>query len=295
MRSPFAPFLLASLAVFPASCGVVGDVDEILDQCPSACSKVDECSVTPPEAVFGNLGKAETGEDGLDCALGCAAEDRELQGYSDCQIECVVGEACDKVQDCWVARSETYARWCLEGVEIPAVEPSGTSVPPANGTTSGNEDVDVIVEDPAVAIAIDEAGDDGFVIHYGDAPPDLVGRYAVSGKIDKSSNARPKGSPIETTICFWDWTEGPGGVTVSYCEDGVPGEDAAPLTGSNDAFTAYFEYPGQATVLFSGSIATDGTLSQVEALVVYTYATDVWELSHTDWTPLDEACDSCTL
>ena len=28
---------------------------------------------------------------------------------------------------------------------------------------------------------------------------------------------------------------------------------------------------------------------------IYTFATDVWELSHTDWTPLDEACDSCTL
>lgn len=295
MRRLLAPVWLVSIAFLPASCGVVGDVDEIIDQCPDACSKVDECAVTPPDAVFGNLGKAETGEDAVDCALGCVAEDRELQGYSDCQVECIVGEACGKVQDCWVAKSETYAKWCLEGVEVPTIEPPATSAPPGNGSATGNTDVDVIVQDPAVAIAIDDAGDDGFVVNYGDSPPELLGRYRVSGQIDESSHARPKGSPIETTVCFWDRVEGPGGVEISYCEDGVPGEDSAPLTGTNDAFTAFFEYDGEATVMFSGSIAEDGTLSQVEALVVYLYTTDVWELSHTDWTPMEEACDSCTL
>jgi hypothetical protein len=298
MRRVLSPILFACVALLPASCGVVGDVSDILDQCPDACAKVEECSATPPDAVFGNLGKAETGAEGLDCALGCAAEDRELQGYSDCQIACIVGEECGAVQDCWVAKSEVYARWCLEDVEVPRIEPDPEVEPvPGNGTTTGNAEVDVIVTDPAVAIAVDECGgeEEHFPLNFGDSPPELVGRYAVSGTIDEQSNARPKGSPIETTICFWDYDpDAPGGVMVSYCEDGVPGEDAAPLTGTNTDFSVFFEYPGQATVLFSGAIDEDGTLSKVEALVVYTYTTDVWELSHTDWTPLDEVCTSCT-
>ena len=96
MSRVLGPILFTCVALLPASCGVVGDVGDIIEQCPSACTAVEECSAAPPQAVFGNLGKAETGEEGLDCALGCAAEDRELQGYSDCQIECLVGETCDR-------------------------------------------------------------------------------------------------------------------------------------------------------------------------------------------------------
>lgn len=284
---------LLSLLSLHTSCDVVGNaVEDAIEHCADACAVVSECNATPPEPTFGNLGSGATGEEGVDCALGCAGEDRELRGYSDCQIECIVGETCDTVQDCWSAESEVFARWCLQEVDVPQVEPD-PGEEPSNGTVSGSKEADKLLKNPAVAIAVDDSEDDGFVVNFGDQPPQLLGRYAVSGKIDESANARPVGSPIETTICFWDRTESGEGVSISYCEDGVPGEDSAPLTGTNEAFTAYFEYPGQATVLFSGAINEDGTLSKVEALVVYTYATDVWELSHTDWEPIGE-CDSCS-
>lgn len=285
-------WLLSILAL--GSCEAVGGlVDDALSTCPDACTKIQECDASPPTPEFGALGATSTGEGGLDCAVGCTADDRELKGYSDCQIQCVVESGCDVLADCWKPKSELYASYCLADRDVPDISPTSEDPVPTNGSQTGSDEADTIIEDPAVAIAVDEAEDDGFVVNYGDEPPELVGRFRVSGAIDESSNARPVGSPIETAICFFDYNaDAPGGVRVSYCEDAVPGTDDAPLTGTNDAFTAYFEYPGQATVLFSGSLKEDGTASQVEALVVYTYATDVWELSHTDWQP-DGDCTSC--
>ena len=275
-----------------ASCDVVEDVVDNAEGCSAACLQVQDCDAQPPSPEFGSIGAVSSGEGGLDCAASCSADDRELRGYSDCQLECIVAVQCGKVEDCWKPKSETYAKYCLADRDIPDVEPPADDPAPGNGTNTGNEQVDEIVEDPAVAIAVDEAKDEGFEINYGDSPPQLVGKFDVSGQIDSSSNARPVGSPIQTSICFWDYTEAPGGIRVSYCEDNVPGEDTAPLTGTNDAFTVFFEFPGQATILFSGSMNPDGTLTQVEALVVYTYTTDAWELSHTNWTPVG-TCDSC--
>ncbi len=288
--------LLLLAGLLPASCEIAtGSLNEVvndaIEQCATACTHIEECSATPPVPQFGNLGTATTGEEGLDCAVGCVAEDRELRGYSDCQIECIVDAACGKIEDCWDPKSDRYATFCLDGRDVPEVDVPAEQADPSNGSVSGSDEADHIFEDPAVAIAVEDAGG-GFVVNFGDEPPRLVGKYDVDGRIDESSNARAVGSRIDTSICFWDYTETDGGVVVTYCEDGVPGEDSAPLTGTNDAFTVYFEYPGQATVLFSGSIREDGTLSQVEALVVYTYTTDVWELSHTDWVPAGD-CDSC--
>lgn len=284
MNRQFLPALLAPLFLIGLSCDVPSKVEDILETCTDACLNVDSCGVTPPDPNFGSLGSS--GVEGLDCAGGCAAEDRELRGYSDCQLTCLVETACDKLGDCWDPKSDTYARYCLDGRTVPEVEPD---VVPDNGTVSGSERADEVLNHPAVAIAVDDA--DGFLVHTGNHPPQLVGKFDVDGQIDESSNARPEGSPIRTSICFWDYTEGPGGVEVTYCEDGVPGTDSAPLTGDGQNFTAYFEFP-DATILFSGALNEDGTASQVEALVVYTYAVDVWELSHTDWTPVGE-CNSC--
>lgn len=294
MVRTFWTTILISGALFASSCEVVkGLVDDSLATCPDACTKIQECDATPPAPEFGSLGAASSGEGGIDCAVGCTAEDRELKGYSDCQIQCITESECGDIGDCWKPKSELYASFCLVDREVPDISPTPDDPPSSNGSQTGNQEADAIIEDPSVAIAVDGAEDDGFVVNYGDEPPELVGKFRVQGQIDESSNARPVGSPIQTSICFFDYNgDAPGGVEVSYCEDGVPGQDRAPLTGTNDAFTAYFEYPGQATVLFSGSLKDDGTASQVEALVVYTYATDVWELSHTDWRP-DGDCNSC--
>ncbi|MEQ1566031.1 MAG: hypothetical protein ABMA64_10370 [Myxococcota bacterium] len=286
---------LVFVALLPASCDLVNDVvnDDLL-VCADVCTQVDSCEgVTPPSPSFGAMGAVSSGEGGVDCAVNCAAEDRAMRGYADCQMDCIVQSKCGELQECWNPRSELYASYCLNGRDVPEVGPGPSDPPPGNGSQSGSTEVDEILDDPAVAIAVDESDDgDGFVVNYGDEPPQLVGKFKVHGTIDEAKNARPVGSPIDTEICFWDYTDGPGGVSVSYCEEGVPGKDHAPLTGTNDAFTAYFVYDGQATVMFSGSMNDDGTLSDVEALVVYTYATDVWERSHTDWQPMG-TCDSC--
>jgi hypothetical protein len=291
----FSMSLVLFAGLLPASCNILKEsVNDTLLTCGDACVKIQECDVAPPSPEFGSLGAVSSGEGGLDCAASCSADDRELRGYSDCQLDCINDVGCDKIEECWKPKSETYAKFCLEGREVPDVAPSEGEPAPSNGTTTGNEDVDEIIEDPSVAIAVDEAEEEGFELNYGDNPPRLVGKYRVSGEIDESRNARPEGSPIQTAICFWDYDAQEGGVYISYCEDNVPGEDRAPLTGSEDgSFTAYFEYPGQATILFSGKLNDDGTTADnVEALVVYTYATDVWELSHTDWELVGE-CDSC--
>lgn len=281
MTRTFLPALLAPFLFLGLSCDVVEKVDDIIETCADACIQVDSCGVTPPNPNYGST----SGVDGLDCAESCAADDRELRGYSDCQITCLVESPCDQLADCWEPKSELYASYCLNDRTVPEVEPT---VEPDNGTNSGSERADVVLTDPSVAIAVDGSG---LIVNTGNHPPELVGKYDVVGEIDESSYARPVGSPIRTSICFWDYTEGPGGIEVTYCEDGVPGVDSAPLTGDGDDFTAYFEFP-DATILFSGTLNGDGTASQVEALVVYTYAVDVWELSHTDWTPAGD-CNSC--
>lgn len=278
------PLLLTPLFLFGLSCDIVDKVDDAIGLCADACLQVDSCGANPPDPNFGSMGSS--GVDGLDCAGGCVAEDRELRGYSDCQITCLAESPCDKVQDCWNTNSDQYANYCLDGRNVPPVVPD---VIPDNGTNSGSQRADEVLQNPAVAIAVDQAS--GFVVHTGNHPPELDGKFDVNGQIDESSNARPEGSPIITSICFSDYTETPDGVEVTYCEDYVPGTDSAPLTGDGDQFTAYFEFP-DATILFSGTLNDDGTASQVEALVVYTYAVDVWELSHTDWTPAGD-CQVC--
>lgn len=290
MRSIWMPVILAC-AILPTSCEVINkQIDDAL-VCEDACTKIQECGVTPPAPEFAAIGSGSSGQGGLDCAAGCVAEDRAIRGYSDCQLDCINGSECGDIEDCWKPKSDTYFEFCLKDVEIPPVGPDPEDPPNDNGTNTGNEQVDDIVEDPAVAIAVDE---DDFPLNFGEHPPRLVGKFDVNGSIDEASNARPVGSPIATSICFWDYSEEPGGVFISYCEDNVPGQDTAPLTGSEDgAFTAYFEYDGQATVLFSGTYdETTQTASAVEALVVYTYTTGSWEHSVTDWTRVGD-CDSC--
>jgi hypothetical protein len=283
---------LLFVALLPVSCDVIKDQAGLLE-CSDICTQVDSCEVTPPDASFGNFGEMSSGEAGVDCAVNCASPDAKMLGYSDCQKECLSKSECGEIADCWKPKSATYAEFCLAGVDIPEVGPPAEEPPPGNGSETGNTDVDDIVDDPAVAIAVDEADDGGgFTVNYGDQPPQLIGKYDVYGTIDEASNARPVGSVINTSICFWDRDEQPGGVYISYCEDGVPGQDSAPITGSGDSFTAYFVYDGQATVLFSGTMNPDGTLTSVEALVVYTYTTQAWERSHTDWTNVG-TCDSC--
>jgi hypothetical protein len=279
-------------AFLPASCDIVKGQQGLLE-CSELCPTIDECGVTPPAATFGNLGSGSSGSSGVDCAVNCVSDDAAMLGYSACQIDCLSNSTCEEMPDCWVPKSDLYAEYCLAGVEVPDVGPPPDEPPPGNGSETGNTEVDDIVDDPAVAIAVDEADDGGgFTVNYGDTPPQLIGKYDVHGTIDEAHNARPVGSVIDTSICFWDRQDTADGVYITYCEDGVPGQDSAPITGSGDSFTAYFVYDGQATVLFSGTLNPDGTLTDVEALVVYTYATDVWERSHTNWTNVGD-CNSC--
>lgn len=270
--------------------------------CTDTCTKVQACSNAKPPTPKGLLAGTDTttGIGGADCAQNCAQTDkRALLGYSDCQRECIAEAGCNQINDCWKASSSLYAKYCIPPdkappkVEAPANAPAEAT--PTNNTETGNAEVDTIVEDPAVQEAV---ADNDFTVNFGNQPPPLSGQFTVKGTIDDSQNARPEGSPIDTTICFHDAAEETDGWNVNYCEDGVPGDSRAPITGSGDSFTVYFNFPGQATILFSGMVERDGSgavtgVKDVEALVVYLHAVDVWERSHTTWSLLNAACTGC--
>jgi len=264
------------------------DLKGAAEDCTDVCSKVSECGVEPPSAQIGNM-TSDSAPSEVDCAVNCVQEDRAYYGYSDCQMTCIVNAGCDKVADCWKANSDTYAEFCLADRDTVPVEPGSGDATPDNGTTTGSADADTITEDPAVEIAIDD-GD--FDVNFGDTPPDITGEYGVYGEINQSSNARPVGSIINTTICFWGQETLSDGVQTNYCEHGVAGEPTAPITGSGNDFTIYLEYPGQATILFSGTVDDTGKIVQSDAMVVYLYGVDVWEKSTTDWTYSAE-CSGC--
>ena len=284
---------LGLVAVFlAAGCTTKTDVETLLE-CADICTKVEECDVTPPELAIGNLSNpTEVGA--VDCAANCVQEERAFYGYSDCQITCLSAEACGTMQQCWDVSSDVYASYCLTDVETKPIEPPAEEDPGIeNGTNTGSEKADEIVDNPAVEEAV-ENGD--FDVNFGDNPPIIAGLYDVDGTIDESSNARPEGSPIITSLCFWgqESLSNSDGALTNYCENGVAGELTAPITGDENTgeFTMYFEYPGQATILFSGTVNPDQTMSQVEALVVYLHGIDIWEHSYTDWVPTGE-CSGC--
>lgn len=280
-------------------------IKEAIGTCEDPCTKVKDCNATPPGGKIPGIDVPATGNGAVDCVVNCAQKDtRAMNGYSDCQLECLAGAECGNIGDCWDTKSALYAEKCLakrEGgmppkVEVPADAPEEAKAP-ANNTETGNKEVDDIQKDPAVQAAVEKGGGDGkpFVVNNGSKPPSLKGSYTVVGSIDDALNARPKGSKINTTICFQDPKEETDGWYVTYCEKNVPGTSRAPITGADGKFTAYFVFPQAATILFSGSADETGKAANaVSALVVYAAGVDVWEHSFTDWANLDATC-ACPL
>ena len=280
----------AFVLLFGSTAFVGCDNAEKAAECADVCSKVDECGVNPPAVEIEGLTEGGSGVAAVDCAANCLQPDAAFYGYSDCQIECILDSACGDVQDCWNAASSTYADFCLKGVETKDIEPASEEATPDNGTNTGSADADALTDNPAVEGSVEGSG---FVVNTGNTPPEIAGEYAASGEIDQSENARAPGSPIRTSLCFYNRTENADGVDITYCESGVPGDLTAPLTGSGSDFTMYFEYPGAATVLFSGSTDGAGQVNgTVEALVVYLHGHDIWEHSFTDWSYSGE-CSGC--
>jgi hypothetical protein len=269
------------------------DADKALE-CGDVCSKVEECGAdAPAPQIEGILEGEGSGSAGVDCAANCVQENAAFYGYADCQIDCILAEDCGAVNDCWDATSAVFEKHCLAGRETTPVAPDeSTAGEIENGTTTGSAEADDAVSNPAVESGVEGSG---FVVNYGDTPPSVNGLFGVEGSIDESSNARAPGSRIATNLCFHNQVDNGNGWTTDYCEYGVPGIVSAPITGEGNNFTMYFEYPGQATILFSGTTDDAGNVADAEALVVYTYTIDAWEHSFTDWT-LDGACDGseCT-
>jgi hypothetical protein len=272
-------------AVALVGCDVVN-----VEQCTDVCSKVDQCGANPPAATFGALGTGTSGSAGLDCAANCTdAENAVFSGYADCQMTCILESECGDIDACWNTNSAVYAQFCLADRDLPEVKPGTDDPVPGNGSNTGSTGADDLVDDPAVEAAVE--GDD-FDVNYGDAPPQIGGLYKVSGSIDESSNARPEGSPIETQICFWEQESLQNGTEIKYCEYGVPGVATAPVIGDGSDFTVFLEYPEQATILFSGAVNGDASVTGAEALVVYLHGMDIWEHSNTNWEPMGE-CSGC--
>ncbi len=278
------------LLVLPLAfgCDILTEKADEIFECADVCTRVEECGVEPPPVTLGSFSDG-SGIEALDCAANCVQDDRALYGYSDCQIECLANTECDQMADCWKAKSDTYAEYCLKDREIPPVEPDPEDPEPQNDTKSGSKDADDLLEDPSSEVAVDESD---FDVNFGDDPPDITGLYRVKGEIDESSNARPPGSIIDTTVCFWDQKPLSSGTETSYCEYNIPGDATAPVTGSGDEFTIFLEYPDIGTLLFSGRVGPDGTIAEAETLVVLTHAVDVWEHSVTAWEHQGE-CNVC--
>ena len=259
-------------------------------ECVDVCAKIEACGedVSPPTPSLGDW-NADFSSGGLDCAANCVQPERAYYGYSDCQLDCLLAEECGSMNSCWDVSSAEYSTYCLQGVETtPVTDDDAPEI--GNGTNSGSEDADNILDNPAVQEGVENGGTE---INFGENPPEIKGLYQVIGEIDASMNARPIGSPINTSICFWGQKTLTSGTLVNYCETAVPGEiDSIPVTGSGNNFTIYLEYPGQATILFSGSVDGSGNVENAEALVVYLHGIDIWEHSYTDWTN-NGSCSGC--
>jgi hypothetical protein len=169
----------------------------------------------------------------------------------------------------------------------------GTPVEPPvidNGSVTGSEEIDNLVEDPSINEAIDESDTP---INFGENPPSIVGLYRAQGQIDRAENARPVGSEINTQLCFQGTESLSGGTVINYCERGRPGVGRAPIIGEGQDFTVFFELDGvDVTIAFSGSIDESNNVPAAEALVTYTHGQGIWEHSVTQWSQESNEC-SC--
>ncbi len=219
--------ILCLLPLALLGCELMADKADVVLECTDVCTRVDECSATPPPVSFGSFNDS-SGVEAIDCAANCVQDDRAYYGYSDCQIECLQNAPCDKMNDCWKARSDTYAEYCLAGRDIPEVTPDPEDPEPSNGSESGSEKADDLLDDPASEVAVDESD---FDVNFGDDPPDITGLYHAVGTIDEADNARPPGSLIDTRVCFWGQEAKDKGPETNYCEYFVPDMATAPVTG----------------------------------------------------------------
>ena len=139
------------------------------------------------------------------------------------------------------------------------------------------------MDNPAVEESVDSSGTP---IFFGSNPPKLEGGWRASGTIDRSSYARPKGSPIDTEVCFFDQgTTADGSPEVSYCEKGNPMTATAPITGHGADWTLYLEFDLAGSIIFSGSMEEGASnIDGVDALVTYYHGLEIWEHSITNWT-----------
>jgi len=279
MFRTMTPSTLGLLLLGASLAGCDPDAAEKAQECADVCTLVEECGANPPApgGLFGDT--SGTGNAAADCAANCIQPDSNKYGYADCQVECLLAVECGQMNDCWDATSDVFDQYC-GGNTTPVAPDESSAGNVGNGTTTGSAAADEAVDNPAVEGSVEGSG---FVVNYGDNPPEVAGLFDVNGSIDTSSNARSPGATIATALCFHNQAAGADGWTTDYCEEAVPGIVSAPIIGSGNDFTMFFTYPGQATILFSGSTDGSGTIENVEALVVYLYSTDVWEHSFTNW------------
>jgi len=286
--------------VFTSGCAEFAKaLDNAIGQCSDVCTRISECEgiVNAPDPVL----PGEMGIEGLEltdaaaCVTNCVDEvNRTFNGYSDCQIECIMGvDTCEAIDACWDVSSDAYEAYCLADRDTTPVTDDGEV---DNDTTTGSAAADLVVSNPAVEAAVEGSGT---LIHFGDSPPTgIATMWKAEGVIDSSSNARDTGSPINTKLCFFDMEETSDGWEVSYCEvgvdgsDGEPLSDTAPITGTEDGdWTIYLEFDDVGSIIFSGNLETDATtMDDVDALVTYYHGMDIWEHSTTSWETEGDAC-----
>jgi len=265
----FLFFILAGLSGCDEIKAALGDT---LETCSIGCSRVQDCGASPPIPDYGMGVVESTGFEGLDCAAGCADENRSKIGYSDCQLECLETADCDSIQDCWNAGSAVFAEYCAS--DAPQVGPSD-GVDFDNGSTTGSTAVDEAVENPAVKDAVEQSG---FTINFGDSPPEMDdGVFYLDWVIAEQNNSRAVGTGSPQDICLWENETDPE-ANWKYCQIGGLSLDLHWI-GKDDLFTLVVVddlYQGY----ISGRVeqGDSGTqLVDVQTLFVYLWGPDIWE------------------
>jgi hypothetical protein len=282
--------LLFSVLSLLSGCDAIKEIlGDTLETCTLGCARVQECGASPPVPVYGLAGGQSSGIEGLDCAAGCADEERAKIGYADCQLECIESVECGSMQGCWDAGSAVFGEYCGSG-GADVKPPDGETYD--NGSVTGNEAVDSAVDNPAVKDAVEESG---FTLNFGDSPPAMDdGVFYLDWVIIDQNNARPVGFGNPHDICLWESDVDPD-ADWGFCQiDGL--SLGLHLIGKDDMFTFVIVddmYHGY----ISGRVAAgdSGTrLVDVETLWVLLWGPEMWEKQTwtADWVDDIDQCQS---
>lgn len=238
--------------------------------CAGPCDNIDTCDLSPPDTAVGGWTPATAGS----CNSDCEGKAAPRLGFSECQLECLDGEACATAPDCWNPLTATFSDACLVNRSLPTPAPDQGDPTPENGTDWGSSEAGALASHPSVRVAV---VDSGFDLNRGDTPANVSGRYNITGTVDNVTAGGPAGLEQAVEICLYEQDTYATGAAAQACDADGPRLEDAWITGTAEEVTVWLPYTGEGVVLLSGRVDSEGHLQEVETLVVHTHGLDVWE------------------